>query len=293
MDSIRRTFSYNSIIVIESLLATDEPTGSDLYKNSLSATPNGLFFEPDSAAKFLSVLAEIETLCVRDGARPILHLEMHGLPEGLVAANKEVILWRELAPVLQRINAATEVNLLVTIASCHGAEFVRTIDPDGRAPFWGMFGPIHMELPSEIRRGYTAFYESLQTDPDLWHAIEALRQAVTWPEHWVIYLAEMILALGFGQFHSRYSTEEALLQTETDIVESITLRNSRPPTETERQSIHAQLRDNGQVFERFKQRFLCLDEFPNNAERFPLTMREALEFSEMDSNALARRVDEW
>jgi hypothetical protein len=252
----RRSFSFNSIVVVQLLDGDEEPTGRFLFEEPIApiCATKGIaarFVPLSSNRELVAFLEQLAAECETAGLRPVLHLEMHGAADGLAPMNDVSVPWTDVRESLQRINAATEVNLLITLGTCFGARLVYTVDPAGVAPFWGMVGPTYEILPSDVLLGYRAFYRALVEKSDLWGAIDQLR-SVTYPDTpqlWGADFAEIILALAFASF-----------------------LESNQPAATEA----------AELLSGFKQRFLMLDRYPENANRFPLSPEEAVLLSSID-----------
>lgn len=97
-------FSFDSVIVIESLRKSEWPTGTDLFETTIAPESLAQNIYPElyhvaSRRQMLGALRNVATLA-SDGRAPIIHLEMHGNQQGLRLATGETIDWDELAPVL-------------------------------------------------------------------------------------------------------------------------------------------------------------------------------------------------
>ena len=89
--------------MIESLKPTSEPTGTNLFENTIAPTldKHGMFgalYQVRSRAAFFDSLKQTLQM-TRDGHAPILHLEAHGDVEGLELASGEHVKWAELLQV--------------------------------------------------------------------------------------------------------------------------------------------------------------------------------------------------
>ena len=151
-------YSFNSIVIVQWLAEHDEPTGKELEAFLLplcrEARINLAFVSVKSAAEFRQALHLIVRDAVRLKASPILHIETHGTPEGVCADTLERVRWAELAPTLRALNRHSQMNLLVTMAACHGFNLIKTLPEAGEGyPVWGLIGPDEQVLPSDVRRG--------------------------------------------------------------------------------------------------------------------------------------------
>ena len=296
MPNITRSFSYTDIVVIQSLLSGDEPTGRALFDEVIepAGAKSGIgrrFVEVASPGELVTLLDSLGREAERTAMRPVLHLEMHGRPDGLYPGGI-ALPWVELRPSLQRLSVVTAVNVLITLASCYGAYLVNTIDPNSVAPFWGLIGPGEQVMEPEVRRGYQAFYGSLAAQADLWIAFEQLRNTVDFPDHWELYLAELILAVGFGKYYARNSGPGPLKRTEKEILKALRKTGKSGRSPGHRARIRKAVGSHDLVFSRYKAMFLMLNEYPRNVDRFPLSMDEALNYYRIHEEAERRRAEE-
>ena len=97
----------------------------------------------------ISELAEFDYLLNQiysstlDGANPILHLDMHGSKNsGLqLSGSGEYASWEWLSKKLRRINEASESNLCVVGAACHGLSLAWQLNVSMCAPFFLLIAP--------------------------------------------------------------------------------------------------------------------------------------------------------
>jgi len=70
----------------------------------------------ENAAELIAALANVERLIVESGRGPIVHFETHGVPEGLVLADRSIFPWSALKTPLTAINRASRMNLLAVMS---------------------------------------------------------------------------------------------------------------------------------------------------------------------------------
>ena len=76
------------------------------------------------------------------------------------------------------------------MAACYGLNIVRAMAPIDRAPAWAVLGPSTQVLPSDLIRGFSAFYGALLCVGDFSDALDALQaNAHSWPDTWCFHNA--------------------------------------------------------------------------------------------------------
>jgi len=109
------------------------------------------------------LLDAISALCqvARDGARPVLHLDMHGDKKlGLQVINGFVD-WETLGQALRHLNLATNNNLVVVGGACHALSAIRSVDIRSATPFFALLAPDEVVKSGFLEERVVPFYEEL------------------------------------------------------------------------------------------------------------------------------------
>jgi hypothetical protein len=288
MSDFSRSIRFNSLYIVQFLGPRDtEKTGEQLHSYlepfCRDAEINLGYLDVSTSTEFLAALVEIVEHVRKDGWGPLLHIETHAHESGLGASRTEVLPWSAITAPLTELNRLSRMNLLVTMAACHGLNLVRTLHPGDEAPLWGVLGPDNQVMPSDIRNGFRAFYRTLITSLDLKLALDELRNAdSSWPETWKFQNAELFLAHLFGEYLEKHATDDELARREDAIVKALgTCGFGDSPAL--RSSIRTAYRDDSRTFDHLKRRFLMLYRFPENESRFPLDLEEALRLRSLSS----------
>lgn len=281
MPDFSRSFHYSAIYIVQSLTSLDtEKTGYDLYRFlEPIAASNGVgcfFYDVVTKSDFLQAIQSIVEHCHSHGAGPILHLETHGSAQGIHTGDDELVSWAEIRGPLTELNQLSRMNLLVTMAACHGLNIVRTMNPTAQSPMWGLIGPDEIVLPSDIRRGFSAFFKTLIEELDLNEAIRALKEADhSWPDTWKFQNAELFLSIVYGRYLEELCTPAALAAREYAIVQTaIADGASKKQVSKLTKTIRRTFQNEERTFKRFRKRFLLLDLFPENEIRFQVNLAE-------------------
>jgi hypothetical protein len=279
------SFKFDTVAIVDSLPTSEEPQTAiwlrDVILKPLSEV-HGIrlwYYRVENQADLFEVLADLAA-AVRDvGLAPIVHFESHGVEQGLVLANGEVVPWADLKPWLTNINQGCHMNLLTVMSMCHGWHLVSQLQPVEPAPVWGLIGPIHKVLPARLQEAFQAFYPELLNALDGRAAVEAMNAARAGTK-WELKIetAEVTFCKVWRKYEQEACTPEARQAREDQLVVQM-MRQSRYDL---RFAIHGRLfarqwlADNERLFGQFHRSFLMLDLFPENGERFQMTYQHCI-----------------
>jgi hypothetical protein len=281
-----RSITFDSIFILELLHPHDRKTGLSLFQSTIQ--PKGAaqgthtaHVTVSSTDRLVPDLWEVSKECTRHGLSPILHIETHGTKVGLGLEPDHPVAWDALIPPLRAINENSKMNLVVTLAACHGMAMVRALTPLEPSPVWGLFGPNEQVHEREVEDGYQKFYATLLDTLDVSAAVRALQTGGVWlPDAWHTRSAEFFLALVYGHFLDGRRQPGERIMAERRLVAKLRRRARKNrsltlPTDV-RSRIRRQLGEEELHFQRIRRRFLMLDRFPENGSRFPLSREDCL-----------------
>jgi len=280
-----RHVTFDSVYVLEFLGPLDDQTGLNLFRKVLE--PRGLshniytcHIDVHHPTSFVPSLWQVHKECEERHLSPFIHFETHGTSTGLGLDPTTMISWEELVPPLRAINTVSRMNLVVTLAACHGLSFVRALTPLEASPVWAMLGPNEQVFQSEIEKGFATFYGVLLDTLNLSAALTALRAEVLQPEAWLLRSAEFFFSVVFGHFLEDAARPGDRQARERKLVKKLQRRarkdpNLRLPLDIRRR-VRDDIADDESHFQRYKKRFLMLNDFPENEKRFPLTRDDCL-----------------
>jgi hypothetical protein len=280
-----REVTFDSIFILELLGPGDERTGLNLFRTVLE--PRGLSHHLHTShtqlhhhSQVIPSLWNIHAECTRRRLSPILHFETHGTTEGVGLDPSTLVPWDALVPPLRAINLTSEMNLVVTLAACHGLSFVRALNPLEPAPVWAMFGPNEQVFQSEVDAGFGQFYSTLLDTRNLSQAVSALRSETWLPEAWLLRSAEFFFSVVYGRVLEETSRPGERKSRERRLVTRIRRKARKTPGAVVPDDIRRRLRedinDHEAHFRRYKRRFFMIDQFPDIEHRFPLTREDCL-----------------
>jgi len=282
-----RYHNFSAIFIIQCLESRDtNRTGVHLYERIKPLCDKEAvylrFFDVDSAQSIIDTLREIARDCEANERAPIVHLETHATATGFGPTDGDQLPWGALIEPLTELNRISQMNLLLTVAACHGFHVVSTLRPGVASPVWGLLGPDEQVMPSDIARGFQAFYAALLTELSVNRAIEALKENDhSWPECWKFQNAELWFAGVFGEVLRQH-----LELGERGRLETVAIAEwSRHGVNIDPQRFRAGRvagRDWQGAYDATRSKFLMLDSYPENADRFPLTVQEIAAIKGLD-----------
>lgn len=213
-----KTFAFNKIFVIESLRSGDEKTGETLYSETirLGMLKKGddykyEFLSVKSKNDFFVAIENIKSEIESENNYPVLHIEMHGSPEGIQTSNLEFISWLELQNRIVELNISCKGNLFLTMATCYGSYIFKLIKPNLTSPFWGFVGSFDEIFPDEIMTNYKAFYEEFIDSLNINKAIDKLNSINNLDSpKFRFYNTEFAFDVAYKNYENKYLTPEVV-----------------------------------------------------------------------------------
>jgi hypothetical protein len=283
------SFSFDSVAIIESLRPRDLRTGLDLFETTLAPASvldpgfESELYEPTSARELFANLNAILENTRRYRRAPIIHIETHGNEKGIILRSGELVEWSDVASALAAINQASEMNLIVVAAMCHGWHMVSILRPTDRAPAFGIIGAPTAVSAVDLFRAMKKFYSALLDEPhDLHRGMSAANEGAPIKD-WLYRMegAELMLCRIFRNYFESLTTEETQPQRVSRLVADLARANGLDVVQTMqlRREITEKLDDHAHWFDHYRKHFLMLDLFPANGPRFPLRYEDCGEAS--------------
>jgi hypothetical protein len=266
---------FTEIAIIESLESKETHTGKILceYLIGLEETENlsVLYKKCDTKSQFIQLLTVLFDRVKNEGSFPLLHIECHGCEAGIVLASGELVTWEEFKPVLTDINVATQCNLMVVMATCHGALLGKILKPTERAPCWGVLGPTEEVNVSDLMGTYRSFYFTLLSNRDGDAALKALFASDV-RESGYFFMSALGL---FKSAYSGYLADECTYTAYWNRSKRLQKELIKKRVRKSRQDIVLDLKSTEKdSFEKFKYNFFMYDLYPENQKRFQLDYSE-------------------
>ncbi len=263
----------SELVVIESLEDHEVKTGAILadYVSGLeSVRALGIrvrLLGCSYSAEFANLIDSLAGEAEQGMTFPILHVECHGSAErGLEFANGSELSWASFGDCLRRLNAATGINLIVSVSACYGAHLLGVMPSTLPAPCLTSVGPIQEVDPSDLMAGFRLFYRTLFDTGDAGVAGRELRRSTELTGIWDVTHAEQWFELVTTNYIKDECTPKAVRQRAMALFHRAK-REGRllSMAEYKRQLVQSHRRDlQGRMFDLF----FMLDEHPQHAMRF-------------------------
>lgn len=277
---------FHKLWVIESLRVKDLKTGRRLVDGQLTQAQHAhphlevAYNTPAAKQELLNLLHHIRDEA-RKGIYPMLHFECHGNEDGLGTADGDLIEWDELRKVCIEINHGCRLNLVVVLAACNGIYFMRTAEQLDRAPFWAVIGPETEVNEDDVESDFGAFYTKLFESLDGSAAVLALNRGLSRANRQYHFSSiEAIFLRAYVAYHRDHCTGEGLRKRTEELLRVLMQDpNVRQKGEAwARQHVQGRLSkgDEEEGFNGIKSRYFFLEDFPENADRFPASHNDVI-----------------
>jgi len=270
---------FNKIAIIESIPDGEMKTGKKLYDdikliNIVNDEKLMISFDVvSSELELLDLLRGLYREIQEKGVYPIIHIECHGNSEkkGLVLSNGNFISWARLYELLQPINEAMELNLLIVLAACYGFEMSFNVYAYQRAPFWGMLAPSEEIFPEEVQRSFYSYYKTLientgkQDVPNGSLAFDSLRSHKTQQGAIHFINAEYFFKIAFDGFMRDHNSSKSIKKQAQYICNELRAVARESSISRVKRAIR-NLRP--YYLKRYHKIYFMIDFYPDNADRF-------------------------
>jgi hypothetical protein len=169
----------NSIQWIRSLRAGEETWNQQIVEDvEAECKSQGMAFalhDVQTTAAFEHVLRTLKSEAAANGARPLIHIDMHGGKDaGLeIAGEGKCVAWPEVADLLTAVNLAADRNLCVVSAACEGLHVISEVSINDPCPFTILIAPEKSILASFLVNNTLKFYRALLQSNDIVAAYKA------------------------------------------------------------------------------------------------------------------------
>ncbi|MGE4068697.1 MAG: hypothetical protein AB7H88_18125 [Vicinamibacterales bacterium] len=283
---------FGKIYIIEWLAAGDARTGWELYDQ---LQPIGLMSTPRIDVTYARVQNKAEFIAsvrsIRDDFRatrklPLLHVETHGFQDGICSTSGDEILWPELMEELIPLNQLTQLRLWFILGACEGLWGLKMVQPATRAAVLALLGPNRPISAGALATALQTFYRSIFRDRNGNAAFTAMNDAVdpTSPTFGIVN-AEMLFIDVYRAFLSDRCTREELSERVAQIVakKAAQFKAERGVGMWAHELEHVRalawehVQAHEDHFDHYRRQFFFIDLFPENDERFPVTIDQCRE----------------
>ncbi len=270
-----------NVWVVEWLSPLDRHTGRDLYEWMECRRPGWATYRACNTKEDLIHAIDLARRhALSHGSAPILHIESHGCETGLARSsgeNAELLSWDELTIPLQKLNLATQCNLIVVFAACVGFGGIQAFCQGPRAPAVVLVGPDANLMPSELLAGTKEFYRRCSdTNPALADIVESASREMGTVHFkyepfatfcYEAMIGNLVKSIRPSEQLARIYKRKQRLLTETEL----------SPSEIDFRLIQFPLIDPWENLQKIWDEMFMIDIDPGNKQRFGLNMKTIVE----------------
>lgn len=159
------------VYIIESPHEGDMHTGQNLYEylRQRSIDYADYMFEAtyltaNDREVLQEVFREIANEVDANNNIPIIQIECHGDIDYILLSSNEHIGWIELFDLIRPINIVSHNSLLLNLSMCNGHAVIREIEPNKRAPFRAVIGPLGEIKAMSLQESWEKFYDGYYSE---------------------------------------------------------------------------------------------------------------------------------
>jgi hypothetical protein len=273
--------SVNCICVFNAIPSGELNTARRLYEDlrdiaASSATKfDARYFLLDSVASLSDAISALTRKAQTSGLRPWIHIDGHGDSKetGFYSSLGEFCSWDTLRRLVTPLNVATELNLLVILATCYGGSFAASITTIDRAPVLGLIGPTREVTAGSIEVDFSAFYKTFLSTWSMNSALRQLRSTSNRQLYYATNAVAFFYAVWAGYKRNsctRRAISERASRIRRNLVDS---GHGRPPSVG---NLKRQLkRTERDEFDKYVDVYFLNDLIPKNRSRFVVTYEQA------------------
>lgn len=269
---------HDYVLILELLHSDDDLTGTLLAEHIEQYSQLPIEYRSCASGEdLLAALREAQASVEKRGY-PIVHLEAHGMkrvssasPGGIAVDHNGngFVSWHHVWNALRELNIATDFNLLVVAASCHGDDVIYGLAQDNQehvkpVPFVATLGFDATVGSAALLDAMSAFYENLEKGGPLNQAVQAANRTITPSARLTLRWAVKELADAiqeFGQCNLDGSNAEYYWRRH--------LEHFPETPETQKERILAEIRSFERVvIDHLQHCWLAFDTHPHNKTRF-------------------------
>jgi hypothetical protein len=155
---------------------------------------------------------------------------------------------------------------------------VQVVQPSGRAAVLALIGPKRIMYPDELEKASIVFYRTLfekMDAPTAWRAMNATIDSDPSKTTFAVFTAQFSFRYIMHDFLKVRETEAELAAAEARI-EAMAAAQGIPGSliEQRRPALRDHLRNFEQNYEATKRKYFFIDQYPENAARFPVTLED-------------------
>jgi hypothetical protein len=231
------------------------------------------YFRADSIEAIRSAVSSLMFEVTSKGLLPWLHLEGHGANDesGFLTADNNLCTWTQLKDIILPLNVATNLNLLLVLATCFGGSFARAITTVDRAPVLGLIGPTREIKIGDVEADFPSFYRTFFSTRSLRQAVSALTSRASHSIYYRTTATKFFCEVWVG-YKSIQCAPAQMHKRARSMYRELKARNL-PKTPSVGRLKRLLASEEERQFNGFRDRYFMYDLHPLNRGRFPVTYK--------------------
>lgn len=274
---------FNTIVIIDLIPEGELNTARKLFEDLeiIACLFNGRLKIQYQRVRTLYDLKKIMSKVLQNvqynGLLPLLHIEGHGLNDenGFSLPDDSNCTWSQFKEFVTPINMTMGLNLMIVMATCYGASFVKAIRTTDRAPIWGIIGPTRELSANQVKTDFPAFYRTFFETQSTTKALKALKTSGP-SDLYVMTSAENFFYVVWERYKNEYCTEDKLSERARAMqLRASTEKWKKIPSIRFFKRKLKNIKREKKLFNSFRNKYFMYDLYPINKKRFPVTYKKA------------------
>lgn len=272
---------FNCVAILDAIPDGELNTAHHLHEDLqdiASYVAKGLevrYFRIETPRNIEDAIASLAHEAEANGLKPWLHLEAHGAKDhsGFATADKSYCTWHNLKALVIPLNIATNLNVVIVLATCYGGSFTKAITTTDRAPVLAVIGPTRQISAGHVDTDFPSFYKTFFGTGSLKEAVAALTANVQ-ASFYFRTTAEQFFYDVWANYKANHCSDTEIKLRARRLYRL--LKRERSAQAPSIGQIKRLFRSNEErLFEKYRDSYFMYDLFPENRSRFPVTYKKA------------------
>lgn len=233
------------------------------------------YFKIQTTYDLYSAISSLKLEAEKNGLVPWLHLEGHGAPDesGFATADASYCSWDHLKNLVTSLNVATNLNVVIVLATCYGGSFTKAITTIDRAPVLGVIGPTREITIGEVEIDFPEFYKTFFETGSLKKGIAALTSRAS-PDLYYRTTAEQFFYDVWASYKTNECSEDQINRRARRMYRKAKDEGVSPTPSVGQIKRRLRSEEKG-LFEKYRDKYFMYDISSANQSRFPVTYKDA------------------
>ena len=277
-------FFAHSFVIIDAVPKNELQTGSRIYENiqdyinqSGTTVLSSKRIRCNTPSDLIKALDEVLDSLENGGQIPFIHLDSHGDRDNIRLPNGSSLGWDVIFDQFRKINIASRNNLFVASSACESAyAYKAAAHITKECPVLGLFAPAMIVSAGEVQDGFDAFYKNLLLEHNLQKASNAFKDATNSKRFVPISSQTLFVKVAF-YYLTKHCMGAGRRRGQEELLTIVKQKTNIPLNKETRKKVKEFKKSQAVNLCRFHKKFMMIDKYPENAERFVF---DAVKFEE-------------